>query len=310
MKYKVLVTAKILGELSEEPVRRLRQAGCEVGFTDLRRPIGPGLLATIIKGYDAVIVGNDVVDKAAIDAGDKLKVVVMHGVGLDAIDVEYARSKGITVRNLPGVNADTVAEFSLGLMLSLARRIHESAVCVEEGHWRRFTGTDLSGKALGIVGLGAIGKALAVRARALGMDVVAFNRSKDQVFSEANSVAYVELDELLGRSDFVSLHTPITPETRNILSRKRLALMKKGSFLVNTARGGLVDETALLDALRSGHLAGAALDVFEKEPVLGDSPFIGLPNVILTPHIASQSSECMLRSSLKAVEETIKALNG
>ena len=307
-KFKVLLTAKAFGMFSDEPLKKLEDAGCEIVRSPFKLPIQPGELATVIKGMDAVIVQNDVVDKAAFDAADRLKVVVMHGIGLDQIDLAYAKQKGIYVTNLPGVNADTVAELALGFILSLLRRTEEAEKAFREGHWKMFIGEEVEGKKLGIIGLGAIGKALATKAIALGMNVVANNRSKDLEFTEKMGIRYVSIDEMLPTCDFISLNTPISKETYHIIDRDRLYKMKKGAFLVNVSRGGLVDEEALYDALKEGHLAGAALDVYETEPLPKDSKLFELPTCILTPHIGGQTKQALMRSSMTAANKVLEAL--
>ncbi len=309
-RFKVMVTTKLFALDTDEPVRMLEEAGCEVAMSPFKHLIKPGELAAVIKGVDGLIVGGDVVDRAAIDAADRLKVICMHGIGLDLIDVEYARSKGIVVENLPGINADAVAELALGLLIALARNLVEADRQFREGHWRRQVGLELIGKTVGIVGLGAIGKALARKSRCLGMNVIAYNRSKDEAFAAEHGVRYVEMEELMAASDFVSLHVPHSPETHYIVDAARIALMKKTAYLINTSRGGLIDEDALYNALKEGRIAGAALDVFEKEPIVGGSPFTELRNCILTPHTGGQTKESNLRSNYASVRKVLNVLLG
>ena len=204
--YRVLITARSFGSVSPKPYEILAAEGCEVVSNRYDRPLKAGELATIIRDVDAVIVGRDVVDAAAIEAANRLKVICMHGVGLDAIDVEAARRKGIVVTNLPGGNSDSVAELAIGMMFCLARRILAADKCTREGGWGRFIGTELAGKTLGLVGLGHIGRAVAVRARALRMSVIAYDVERDDDFARMNSITYATLDEVLVQSDFVSLH--------------------------------------------------------------------------------------------------------
>lgn len=308
--FKVMVTTKLFALDSDEPIRMLEEAGCEVARSPFKYPIKPGEMATVIKGVDGLIVGGDVVDRAAIDAADKLKVICMHGIGLDLIDVEYARSKGIVVENLPGINADAVAELALGLLIALARNFVEADRQFREGHWRKQVGQELIGKTVGIVGLGAIGKALARKSRCLGMNVIAYNRSKDDAFVCEYGVRYVEMEELMAKSDFISLHVPHTPETHYIIDAARIALMKKTAYLINTSRGGLIDEDALYIALKEERIAGAALDVFENEPIAGGSPFAELRNCILTPHTGGQTKESNLRSNFASLKKVLDVLIG
>lgn len=307
-RFKVLITTKLFGIISDEPVKMLEEAGCEIVRSPLKHPIPPGGLATIIGGIDALIVGNDIVDRAAVDAADRLKVICMHGTGMDAIDVEYARSKGIVVTNLPGGNASAVAEFALCLMLDLSRRATLADRQMRGGHWRKNLGDEIVGKTLGIIGLGSAGKLLAEKARALGMEVVAFTRTKDEEFASRLSLRYLPLEELLSCSDYVSVHVSLSKDTYHMIDGPALMRMKNGAYLVNTSRGGIVDEGALYNALKEGYLAGAALDVFEKEPADPASPLFSLDNCILTPHIAGQSKEAQLRNNLSAARKVLDVL--
>jgi len=307
-KFRVLITTKLFGIVSDEPIKMLEEAGCEVIKSPLRHPIGPGDFATLVNGVDAAIVGNDTVDKVAIDAADRLKVICMHGVGIDAIDVAAARQKGITVLNLPGGNAEAVAELACGMMFGLTRRINEADRNMRAGHWKRHIGDEIAGKTLGLIGLGSIGKAFAIKGKALGMKVLAFNRSKDADFASRNGIEYTNLDTLLRTSDFVSLHIPMSKEAYHIIDAQALSKMKDGAYIINTSRGGLIDESALYEAIKGGYIAGAALDVFEKEPTAKDSPLLALDNCIFTPHMGAQSKESMLRNNIAAVRKVLDVL--
>ncbi|MGB4337878.1 MAG: phosphoglycerate dehydrogenase [Bacillota bacterium] len=308
--YRVLITARSFGSVSPKPYEILAAEGCEVVSNPYDRPLKAGELATIIRDVDAVIVGRDVVDAAAIEAANRLKVICMHGVGLDAIDVEAARRKGIVVTNLPGGNSDSVAELAIGMMFCLARRILAADKCTREGGWGRFIGTELAGKTLGLVGLGHIGRAVAVRARALRMSVIAYDVERDDDFARMNSITYATLDEVLVQSDFVSLHVPLMESTRHIIDDEAISKMKSSAYLINTSRGGIVDEAALYEALKSGRLAGAALDVYEIEPPAPDTPLFTLDNCVCTPHIGARTVESVLRNNLEAVRKVLEVLKG
>jgi D-3-phosphoglycerate dehydrogenase len=221
---------------------------------------------------------------------------------MDNIDVEAAEDLGVRVSSTPGANARSVAELTAALLLALARNVVLHDRGVRGGSWKRLTGIELAGKSLGIVGYGAIGREVARIAQALDMEVVAH----DPLVADAD-VPLIPLDELLATSDAVSLHLPLTPETRGIVGSDELAAMKSTAFLLNTARGGLVDEDALADALRSGRLAGAALDGFEEEP-LGDSPLRGVDNVVLSPHAGAATHEAVLRTAAWAVDQLLRDL--
>ena len=272
-------------------------------------------LMKILQDADALIVRNGTrVDGELVRDAPYLKVVGRVGVGLDNLELPVLRERNITVTWAPGTNAVSVAEYVLGAMLEFSRAFARASAALHQGRWDRQAaiGTELYGKTLGIVGLGDIGGRLARRARAFEMNVLA----SDPV-AHASSFAVQEygleltdLGTLLERADFVSLHAPLLPSTKNMMDAAALARMKPGSFLINTARGGLVDEAALADALQSGRLAGAALDVRVKEPPGENDPLRGLDNLILTPHVAGVTEESNRRASLHVAEDVRRVLTG
>jgi D-3-phosphoglycerate dehydrogenase len=276
-------------------------AEVDVRFPDLDRPLDEDEMVELVRDCAGLIVGVDPVTPRVLEAGP-LRVVVKYGSGMDNIDVEAARSLGVQVSSTPGTNARSVAELAIALLLTLARNVALHDRGVRAGSWRRFTGVELAGKQLGIVGYGAIGREVARIARGLDMNVVAH----DPLVEEAD-VDLVPLDELYAASDVVSLHLPLTDETRGLVGARELAVMKPTAFLINTARGGLVDESALADALRSGRLAGAALDGFEVEP-LGDSPLRQLENVVFSPHAGASTYDAVLRTAAQAVDQLLADL--
>jgi glyoxylate reductase len=257
---------------------------------------------------------TDRVDRALLAASPRLRVVSSCSVGLDHVDLDAARERGIPVGHTPGVLTETTAELAFALLLAAARRVAEADRFVRAGLWKAgqpwdpelLLGRDLHGATLGIVGLGAIGQAVARRALGFGMRVLGTSPSR----RELPGVTLRELAELLSESDFVSLHAPLSPATRNLLGAAELARMKPGAILVNTARGGLVDEAALVAALRSGRLAGAGLDVFASEPLPEGSPLLALDNVVLLPHIGSASIATRIRMADLAVENLLAGLEG
>jgi D-3-phosphoglycerate dehydrogenase / 2-oxoglutarate reductase len=253
-------------------------------------------MVDLVRGCAGLIVGVDPVTKQVLEAGP-LRVVVKYGSGMDNIDLEAAGDLGVRVSSTPGANARSVAELAIALLLALARNVALHDRGVRGGSWRRVTGVELAGKQLGIVGYGAVGREVARIARGLDMQVVAH----DPLVEEAD-VPLVELVELYAQSDAVSLHLPLTEETRGLIGARELAAMKPSAFLINTARGGLVEEAALADALRSGRLAGAALDGFDVEP-LGGSPLRELDNVVLSPHAGASTHEAVLRTAARAVDQ-------
>ena len=273
-------------------------------------------LLTILGTTDGLIVRNRTqVDSVLIDAAPRLQVVGRLGVGLDNIDLPACRTRGIEVFPATGANANAVAEYVIAMALVLLRGAYRSSQDVASGVWSKealSNGRELSGKLLGIVGFGSIGQLTARKASALGMRVLGFDPAVD-----SNSAAWekagarsVSLDELITTSDAVSLHLPLTPETKNFIDRSRIASMKRDAVLINSARGGIVDETALAEMLRSGHLAGAALDVFAKEPLPAGSPLADCPNLLLTPHIAGLTRESNQRVSSLVVEKVSTYLAG
>jgi len=276
---KVLVCDK----LADSAVEAMKKAGLEV---DIKTGMTPEELVETVPGYHVAIVRS--ATKFREPAATDMKLIVRGGVGLDNIDVAYAESKGISVRNTPAASSASVAELALGYMFALARGIPQATMSMKENKWekKRFKGTELAGKTLGVVGAGRIGQELIKRANALGMNCVFYRRSKVDV----PGARQVSLDELLSTSDFVSMHVPKTDATTNMLSKEQFAMMKDGAFLVHCGRGGTVDEGALLEALNSGKVAGAALDVFAEEPT-SNMALLAHPNVIASPHIGAQTIE-------------------
>lgn len=267
-------------------------------------------LLNLVGDYDALVVRvKHQIDREVIDRGTRLKVIAMNGIGLNHIDVNYASEKGIAVLNVPDASNDSVAELTIGLMLNLARHITPAFASVREGEWNKhaFIGHELHGKTLGIVALGKIGSRVARIAQAMGMQVIAYDPFLTPEAAAALKVELVSLQELLSRADVVSIHAPLTKETYHLIGARELAQMKKGAFLVNAGRGGIVDEEALYNALASGHLGGFAGDVMEVEPP-GKNKLFDLPNVVVTPHIGGSTYEAQRRIGLRLVEEIKKII--
>ena len=272
----------------------------------------PGLdreeLLQTVGQYDALVVRSRTkVDREVLDRGTGLKLVARPGTGLDNIDVEYAKSKGIAVVNSPESLVEAVAEHVILLLLALSRRLPAADASMKAHRWEKssFMGRELKGKVLGIVGLGRIGKRIAEIARSMHMSILIYDviTIPEEVIASLQAKV-VTLDELLGTSDYVTMHVPLTNETTHMISEKRLAEMKQGAYIVNTSRGGVVDESALVSALASGHLAGAALDVFETEPPAG--AILDAPNIILTPHIGGQTEDAQ-SDAITVVGEKVRA---
>jgi len=279
-----------------------RERGCEV---DEITGETPEQLAARIGDYDGLAIRSATkVTKAILDAAPNLKVIGRAGIGVDNVDIPAASAKGVVVMNTPFGNSITTAEHAVALMFALARQIPEANAKTQAGTWPKndFMGVELTGKTLGLIGAGNIGSIVASRALGLKMKVVAYDPFLTAERAVEMGVEKVDLDTLLARADFITLHTPLTDQTRNILSRDNLAKTKKGVRIVNCARGGLIDEAALKDALDSGHVAGAALDVFQTEPAK-DSPLFGTPGFICTPHLGASTNEAQVNVALQVAEQ-------
>ncbi len=258
---------------------------------------------------------TDRIDGALLDAATRVRVVSNYAVGFDNIDVDAATARGVVVTNTPGVLTETVADFTMALLLASARRLVEGDKYIRAGKWQSwmpmlFLGQDIHGATLGLVGLGRIGAAVATRARGFGMKILYYDVVRREDLERDLGIEFASLEDVLRRADFVSVHTPLTPQTRHLISAPQLRLMKKTSILVNTARGPIVDPDALYQALASGAIAAAGLDVFEVEPIPANHPLLTLDNIIVAPHIASASVETRTRMALMAAENLLAALAG
>ncbi len=281
----------VCDSISSRAVERMRKAGLDV---DVRDKITPEELLVAIPGYDAMVVRSRTkVRKPVLDAATNLKVIVRGGVGVDNIDVDYAQAQGVKVLNTPGASTHAVAELAIAYIFALARPIVQATASLRDGLWEKskFEGIEVAGKVIGVIGMGRIGTAVAQRAAALGMLVLGYD---SQTVGPAPYMHMVELDELYARSDFISLHIPLTESSKHMINAATFARMKKGVRIVDCARGGVLDETALYDAIVSGQVAGAALDVFETEP-LNDRRLFELPQVIGSPHIGASTYEATAR---------------
>jgi len=300
MTFRVLVS----DPLDPKAVAAMRSAGLEV---DEKTDLGPEELAGEIGSYEAIVIRSATkVRPLIIDAGSNLKLVVRAGVGLDNVDVAYAEEKGITVRNTPAASSNSVAELALGHMFSLARNIGRGTVSMKDGKWEKkaLKGVEIAGKTLGLIGIGRIGCSLARKAAALGMRILAFDSYIDKC-PLPDLAELVSMDELLAESDFISLHIPFDPAVGATLGADEFAKMKDGVRIVNCARGGVLDEEALVAAMESGKVAGAALDVFASEPTTGAEPMIRQENVSLTPHIGAATVEAQARVGAEAAQIVI-----
>jgi D-3-phosphoglycerate dehydrogenase len=254
--------------------------------------------------------GRTLFTAETLEACPKLKLISIWGTGTDNVDLPAAAARGVTVTNTPGANAVAVAEHTVALMLAMAKQLLPADQAMRQGGWPRNLVPQLRGKRLGLVGTGLIGREVAAMARGLGMEVVAWTFHPSAGLADSLGLRYVEIDELLRTSDIVSLHLRATPETRHFLNRARLAMLKSGAILVNTARGALIDEAALVECLREKKIACAGLDVFEAEPLPAGHPLLGVPNVLLTPHAAGMTPEVIQNGLAMAVENIERFLKG
>jgi phosphoglycerate dehydrogenase-like enzyme len=306
--FRVLVTSWAVEE-SNPDLDRLRAIGCDV--INERRPKAhsEAEMRDLLPGVAAVIAASDRYTEPVFAVADRLKIIARVGVGYDAIDLAAATRHGVVVATTPGANHEAVADLAFGLILGIARYIPLQDRVIRAGQWERYTGVDVNGKTLGILGLGKIGKGMARRARGFAMRVVGHDPYWDDEFARANQVERLPLDEVIRVADFLTLHLPASPDTFKIMNAERLRTMKPTAFLINTARGTLVDEPALAQALQEKWIAGAALDVFENEPPWG-SAILACENTVFTPHVAGFSQIANALSIRMSVDSIINVLTG
>ncbi|MBZ4645391.1 MAG: hypothetical protein PWR27_1481 [Petroclostridium sp.] len=307
MTKKVLITSRSFGQISDEPINILKDAGFEITFAG--KDFNQEEFARIIPDYDALIIGAHKFYPEDMERCTKLKIICKHGAGLDNIDLEKAKELGITVTNVPGTNSNAVADLAFGMMLACARRIVLTNNRVHNGEWKPAIGTDVYNKTLGLIGFGAIAKNVARRAKGFSMKVLAYDPFVTEVPEEFDHVRLCDIKEVIENCDFLSLHLPLNDQTLNLISKKEIASMKEGAYIINTARGGIVNEQDLYDAVVSGHIAGAALDVTVDEPIKEDNPLLTLPNVIITSHIGMYTKEAISAVSIICAKNVAAKFN-
>jgi D-3-phosphoglycerate dehydrogenase len=307
---KILVTARSFRQTPGRHKELLEQSGHQVVESTFDRPLKELEMVGLIADVDGVILGMDDVTARVIEAARQLKVLSRYGVGMDKVDVHAATDAGVVVTNTPGTNHIAVAELALGLMLSLLRRIPQHDSSTKEGSWARERGAELAGKTVGIVGLGAVGREVAKRLRGFDVRLLVYDPYVSSDVVEAQGAQRVDLETLLREGDVVTLHAPVTEETRGMLGQQEFGLMKPSACLVNTARAELTDEDALYEVLKSGGIGGAGLDAFSQEPPPPQCPLLQLPNVVATPHIGATTCESILRMGTLAVENALQVLRG
>ncbi|AJC71670.1 2-hydroxyacid dehydrogenase [Thermococcus guaymasensis DSM 11113] len=303
---KVLVAAP----LHEKAIEVLKNAGFEIVYEEYP---DENRLLELVGDVDAIIVrSKPKVTRKVIEAAPKLKVIGRAGVGLDNIDLEAAKERGIKVVNSPGASSRSVAELAVGLMFAVARKIAFADRKMREGVWakKQCMGIELEGKTVGVIGFGRIGYEVAKIAKALGMNVLLYDPYPNEERAKEVGGKFVSLEELLKESDIVTLHVPLLDATRHLINEERLKLMKPTAILINAARGAVVDTEALVKALKEGWIAGAGLDVFEEEPLPADHPLTKLDNVVLTPHIGASTEEAQMRAGVQVAEQIVEILKG
>jgi len=307
---RVLLTTTSFQDTPGAHHKLLESAGFEI--VRERGPLSEARMLELAGSFDAFLCGDDAITKAVIDKSlPRLKIISKYGIGVDKIDVKYATEKKIPVLFTPGVNHTTVAEHTFLLLLALEQNFLYGVDASRKGEWKRKTGHEVLGKTIGIIGLGRIGKEVVIRARAFGMEVIAFDVYWDEAFAKQHNVRRAaNLDEIFAASDYISLHTNLTPETRDLVGAKNIAKMKKGVVILNCARGEIVNTADMVEALKSGQVGGYGTDVLDEEPPKPDHPLLKLPTCIVTPHVASRTYESVERQALASVQNLVKAAKG
>ena len=307
---KILLTTTSFQDTPGEHHKLLADTGWEI--IRARGPLNEADTLAIVGDVDGYICGDDLITRKVLEkALPKLKVISKYGIGVDKIDVKSCTEFGLPLLFTPGVNHTTVAEHTFLLLLALEKNLLFHTDSTRANGWKRKTGHELLEKTIGIVGLGRIGKEVAIRARAFGMNVIAFDVYWDEKFAAAHNVKRAAtLDEIYAASDYISLHTNLTPETRDMISAKSFPKMKKGVLILNCARGEIVHTADIVEALKSGQVGGYGTDVLDEEPPTPDHPLLKLPNVVVTPHVGSRTYESVVRQATAAVKNLILAMHG
>lgn len=307
--HKVVITARSFGNADDKAYNCLKDAGCrwiKLGETD--EPVEEQLKREI-KDADALIAGLEDIGADLIYRGDRLKVISRYGVGYDKVDCIAAKEKGVQVTITPGANGDSVADLAVALMLDVARNVTVMDTSIKNSSQARPQGLEMYGKTLGVIGAGRIGMGVAKRCRGFGMKILAYDVYENEDFKKETDASYVDLNTLLKEADFITIHSPLTEETKNMISTEQFAMMKQDAIIVNTARGGVVDEAALYEALQSGIIRGAGLDATVDEPPY-ESPLMNCKNCILTPHAGAATKEASSKMSLMAAQNVVDVLDG
>jgi D-3-phosphoglycerate dehydrogenase len=305
--HRILIATRSFGSTSTKPYEVLEKASCRLVKADMTQKMTENRLIDLLVDVDGAIVGVVPMTAHVLEHAPKLKVISMHGVGVDHIDVKAATRLGIVIANCPGTNDQAVADLAIGLMISIARGIPLADQELRRQTWGRHNGHELWNKTLGLIGLGRIGRGVAKRARGFDMNVLAYDPYVSAEESKTLNVTMAPFDEVVAQADFLSLHSALTDETRTMIGKTQLAMMKPSAYLINTSRGELIDEKALYDALTEGQIAGAALDAFVDEPPWGN-PLLALKNLIVTPHMGAHTQEAIERVGILAAQNVVQTL--
>lgn len=307
--YKIISSSPTFGKYSSDPVDFLKSNHCELQILPSEITSDEEKFAHALKDADGLIVGVEKITSRVLEGANNLKVIAKHGAGVDNINVAEAQKRQIAVTNAPGANRHAVADLVFGLFLSIARQIPTSFQEIKEDKWPRVIGTEVFGKTVGVIGTGRIGKEVIRRAQGFNMNVLCFDLYPDPQIEAQGRGKYVELDELLQSADFITVHTDLNDQSKSLISTEELKTMKSSAFLVNTARGGIIDEDALYQALKKGEIKGAAMDVFVQEPITS-SPLLELPNFIATPHMAGYTHEALREVGMITARNVLAVLEG
>lgn len=306
---KILITPRSFALISKSPMEMLEEKGYEIIKNETGKPLNNKEMSVLIEDVDGIIIGIDDLNTGIIKQASNLKVISKYGVGVDNIDIEAATTQGIVVTNTPKANIDAVADLTFALMLALARRIPEANRETKAGNWKKFIGTSVWRKKLGVIGLGKIGRQVVKRARGFEMEILCYDIIQDEEFARQFGVRYVDLETLLKESDYITIHTPLNNATKGMIGYKELEMINENAFLINTSRGGIIDEKALYDALKNNKIKGAALDAYEKEPP-EKSPLVELKNIIMTSHNGAYTKEAINNMGIQAAQNLIDVLEG
>ena len=306
---KILITPRSFASTSKKPLEMFRKKGYEIIKNETSKPLNNREMSEKIKDVDGIIIGIDDLNAQIIKQARNLKIISKYGVGVDNIDIKAATAQGIVVTNTPKANIDAVADLTFALMLALARRIPEANRETKAGNWKKFIGTSVWRKKLGVIGLGKIGRQVVKRAQGFEMEILCHDIIQEEEFARQFDIRYVDLETLLKESDYITIHAPLNDATRDMIGYKELEMINENAFLINTSRGGIINEKALYDALKNNEIKGAALDSYKEEPP-ENSPLMELENVIMTSHNGAYTKEAINNMGIQATQNLIDVLEG